>query len=48
MSVGQCPLGYANKKINLKVKIIDLGNTSTLNSFEEVQLAKNLPKSTKD
>ena len=45
MSVGQCPLGYANKKINLKVKkIIDLGNTSTLNSFEEVQLAKKLTK----
>tara|TARA_X000001036_G_scaffold439845_1_gene492639 strand:- start:7476 stop:8786 length:1311 start_codon:yes stop_codon:yes gene_type:complete len=45
MSVGQCPLGYANKKINNKIKkIIDLGNTSTLNSFEEVQLAKKLAK----
>lgn len=45
MSVGQCPLGYSNKIVNRKVKkAIDNGSTSTLNSFEEVELALKLKK----
>lgn len=43
MSIGQCPLGYANDKINNSVKeAIDKGSTSTLNSFEEFELAEKL------
>lgn len=43
--VGSCILGYANDEINLKVKkSIDLGSMSSLNSFEEVDLAESLIK----
>ena len=43
MSVGQCPLGYANTAINKKIiSAITNGSTSTLNSYEEVELAKKL------
>ena len=43
MSIGQCSLGYANKKIDQAViKAIKNGSTSTLNSYEEVNLADKL------
>ena len=43
MSIGQCFLGYANKKIDQAViKAIKNGSTSTLNSYEEVNLADKL------
>ena len=41
MSVGACILGYADPDVNRAVKIvIDAGSTTTLNSKEEVELAK--------
>lgn len=43
MSVGQCPLGYSNAIVNKKIiSAIMNGSTSTLNSYEEVELAKKL------
>tara|TARA_B100000963_G_scaffold109706_1_gene95495 strand:+ start:10289 stop:11608 length:1320 start_codon:yes stop_codon:yes gene_type:complete len=43
MSIGQCSLGYANKKVDQAViKAIKNGSTSTLNSYEEVNLADQL------
>lgn len=43
MGIGACALGYADKEINLKVKnAIDQGSMSTLNCFEEVELAEKL------
>ena len=45
MGVGTNILGYSNDKINNKIiKIIDKGNMSTLNSYEEVRLAESLLK----
>jgi len=45
MGVGTNILGYSNKKIDLEVKkIIDNGNMSTLNSYEEVRFAKAILK----
>ena len=45
MGVGTNILGYANKKIDTEIKkIIDKGNMSTLNSYEEVRLAESLLK----
>ncbi|WP_440915338.1 aminotransferase class III-fold pyridoxal phosphate-dependent enzyme [Candidatus Pelagibacter sp.] len=42
-SVGMCPLGYANKKINNDIiKTIKDGNISTLNSYKEIECAKKL------
>ncbi len=42
-SVGMCPLGYANKKINNDIiKTIKNGNISTLNSYKEIECAKKL------
>ena len=44
-SVGMCPLGYANKKINSDIiNTIKNGNISTLNSYKEVECAKKLLK----
>lgn len=41
MGVGACILGYADDDVNEAVKqVIDKGSMCTLNSFEEVQLAK--------
>ncbi|MCM8759027.1 MAG: aminotransferase class III-fold pyridoxal phosphate-dependent enzyme [Candidatus Omnitrophica bacterium] len=41
MGVGSCILGYADKDVNKAVKnVIDSGNMCTLNSPEEVELAK--------
>src|SRR3989338_4165166 len=41
MGVGTCVLGYADKDVNRAVKkAIDAGSMSTLNSPEEVSLAK--------
>ncbi|MCR4336260.1 MAG: aminotransferase class III-fold pyridoxal phosphate-dependent enzyme [Candidatus Omnitrophica bacterium] len=43
MAIGACVLGYAHEEINRAVKsCIDQGNMSTLNCFEEVQLAETL------
>lgn len=43
MGVGACVLGYANEEINKVVMTaINDGNMSTLNCYEEVQLAKEL------
>ena len=43
MGVGTCVLGYSNKSINNKViKSIKYGNNSTLNSIDELVLAKKL------
>ncbi len=43
MGVGSCILGYADEDINNKVKeAIDQGSMATLNSYEEVELAKKL------
>jgi glutamate-1-semialdehyde 2,1-aminomutase len=43
MGVGTNTLGYGNDYVDAKVKeAISLGNMSTLNSFEEVQLAERL------
>jgi len=45
MGVGTCILGYNNKVINKKViKTISKGNISTLNSYEELDLAEHLVK----
>ena len=45
MGVGACILGYADKDVNKVVKkVIDLGNMTTLNSPEEVELAELLLK----
>jgi glutamate-1-semialdehyde 2,1-aminomutase len=45
MGVGTNILGYSNNKINNEIKkIIDKGNMSTLNSYEEVRLAESLLK----
>ena len=45
MGVGTNILGYSNKKIDSEVKkIIDKGNMSTLNSYEEVRLSKAILK----
>ena len=44
-SVGACILGYADSDVNKAVKkVIDEGSVSTLNSPEEVELAKLLCK----
>ena len=41
MGVGTNILGYANKEVDIAVKkAIEKGNISTLNSYEEVLLAK--------
>ena len=43
MGIGTCVLGYANKYIDNKVKkAIDMGVNSTLNSTEELKLAKKI------
>ena len=43
MGVGSCSLGYSNYKVNLAVtKSLNNGSLSTLNSFEEVELAEKL------
>lgn len=45
MGVGACVLGYADPDVNNAVKrAIELGSMSTLNSWEEVELAKLLLK----
>jgi glutamate-1-semialdehyde aminotransferase len=45
MGIGACALGYADEYVNTKVKnAIDNGSMSTLNSFEEVELAEKLIK----
>lgn len=45
MGVGSCTLGYADPDVNKAVKkVIDQGNMNTLNSPEEVELAKELIK----
>jgi glutamate-1-semialdehyde 2,1-aminomutase len=42
-AVGSCILGYANKKVNSKViNTIKTGNTSTLNSIEDIKLSEEL------
>ena len=42
-SAGTCALGYAHPEINeAAIKAISLGNMSTLNSYEEVELAAKL------
>jgi glutamate-1-semialdehyde 2,1-aminomutase len=41
MSVGACILGYADPDVDAEVKsAIDAGNITTVNSFEEVELAR--------
>ena len=43
MGVGSCVLGYADKDVNERVKsAIDRGSMSTLNSYEEIELAEKL------
>ncbi len=43
MGIGACVLGYANDKVDEAVKrAIDNGSMSTLNSYEEVELARKL------
>ncbi len=43
MGIGSCVLGYAHDGVDRAVKnAIDQGNMSSLNSFEEVELAKKL------
>ncbi|MDB4071850.1 aminotransferase class III-fold pyridoxal phosphate-dependent enzyme [Amylibacter sp.] len=43
MGIGACALGYADSEVNNRVKdAIDLGSMSTLNCFEEVELAEKL------
>lgn len=43
MGIGTCVLGYANDEVNAAVKrAIDDGNMATLNSYEEVELARTL------
>jgi glutamate-1-semialdehyde aminotransferase len=43
MGIGSCVLGYANDEVNKAVKeAIDNGNMSTLNCYEEVELAQKL------
>ena len=43
MGIGTCPLGYANANVNNAVKhAIEEGSFSTLNSYEEVELAEKL------
>lgn len=43
MGVGSCILGYANNEVNSAVKkVVDDGSMSTLNSPEELELAKEL------
>jgi glutamate-1-semialdehyde aminotransferase len=45
MGIGACVLGYANPFVSKKVKqAVDAGNSSTLNSYEEVELAEKLIK----
>lgn len=47
MGIGACVLGYADKDVNAAVKkAIDEGSMSTLNTPEEVELAKELLKIT--
>ncbi len=43
MGVGSCVLGYADPDVNARVKeVVDCGSMSTLNSYEEVELAEKL------
>ena len=42
MGVGTNVLGYANKKIDEKVKVISSGNMSSLNSVDEINLAEKI------
>lgn len=43
MGIGACVLGYADKYVNSRVKeAIDNGSMSTLNSYEEIELAEKL------
>ncbi len=43
MGIGSCVLGYADPEVNRAVKkAIDLGNMSTFNCYEEVELAEKL------
>lgn len=43
MGIGACVLGYANSKVNKRVKFaINNGSMATLNSYEEVELAEKL------
>jgi len=43
MGIGTCSLGYANSQVNKAVKTaIENGSFSTLNSYEEVELAEKL------
>ena len=43
MGIGTCVLGYSNERVNKAViQAIENGNSSTLNSYEEVELAKKL------
>ncbi|MBU6149530.1 MAG: aminotransferase class III-fold pyridoxal phosphate-dependent enzyme, partial [Verrucomicrobia bacterium] len=43
MGVGSCVLGYADKDVNNKVhQAVKLGSMSSLNSYEEILLAKEL------
>ncbi len=43
MGIGTCSLGYANPEVNKTVtKAIENGSFSTLNSYEEVELAEKL------
>lgn len=45
MGIGACVLGYANDEVDKAVKkAIDLGNASSLNCYEEVELAEKLIK----
>mgnify|MGYP006079084295 CR=1 FL=1 len=45
MGIGACALGYADEYVNSRVKnSIDNGSMSTLNSYEEVELAEKLIK----
>ena len=44
MGIGASILGYSNSELNNFVKKIDLGITTTLNSFEEYNLARKLIK----
>ena len=42
-SVGTCTLGYANEEVNDEViKAVEKGNMSTLNAYEEVDMADRL------
>ena len=41
-SVGQNIMGYRNQSLKKVIKTLKMGNMTTLNSFEEVQLAEKL------